>query len=229
MSQYKTGTISINSLSTKVTGSGTDFVSEVNIGDVFNKKGETVSYVVGAIDSATTLTLSSAYAGSTVTLSEYQITRDFTPNLNLNEIIAGDVDYPFHITEALRDIDSILGALTIASNSNVTQTKDTVQTTVLTIPLTDNQTYFIDGRIVGRGIHGTNIGKGGVYKLLGAFKRYSAGAAQQIGLSTISYYAEDVVGWDALITTSGNNVLLKVVGDANTTISWKGTVLLQTV
>ena len=68
---YDVGTISVTNGSTTVTGSGTDFISGVQVGEGLYIGGDL--YEIGAIVSGTQLTLSDAYLGSTATGQDYKI------------------------------------------------------------------------------------------------------------------------------------------------------------
>jgi len=92
-----------------VTGLNTSFLTEVSVGDSFKKKSENSIYTLGAVNSNTQITLTSKYAGSGESGVEYQIGRDFTPNFALPEVNVGDVDWPVHLTQSLRAIDTYLG------------------------------------------------------------------------------------------------------------------------
>jgi len=109
MSQYRTGTVSVTNGSATVTGSGTSWLTNVEAGDLFKVKSENVIYTIASVNSNTQLTLSTNYAGSTASGLEYQIVRDFTPNLSLPEVSPGDIDWPVHLTQSLRKIDNAVG------------------------------------------------------------------------------------------------------------------------
>lgn len=68
---YDVGTISVTNGSTTVTGSGTDFISGVQVGEGLYIGGDL--YEIGAIVSGTQLTLADAYLGSTATGQDYKI------------------------------------------------------------------------------------------------------------------------------------------------------------
>jgi hypothetical protein len=115
MAQYTTGTVTVVNGSNIVTGVGTNWLTEVSVGDTFKKKSENAIYEIAAVDSNTQIRLSVNYAGSGESGAEYQITRDFTPNYNLAEINVGDKDWPYHLTqETIRPIDSALANLSAA-------------------------------------------------------------------------------------------------------------------
>lgn len=59
------GTVSVTNGSTTVTGSGTSFTSALNVGDMIKVDADGTWYKVAAIGSNTSLTLETAYAGTT--------------------------------------------------------------------------------------------------------------------------------------------------------------------
>lgn len=128
MPQYQTGTVDTTNGETIITGHGTLWSANINVGDAFSVRGENAIYSVGAVDSNTQITLTSAYAGSDSTSVNYQITTDFTTNFSFAELWAGDRDYPYHITVGfIRALDSLLGyqfqgllSKDVSGSSNVT-------------------------------------------------------------------------------------------------------------
>lgn len=108
MSQYTTGLVDVTYNSNTVSGTGTLWLANVSVGDLFMVRNINTHYEVATIPSNTSLTLNSVWAGSTLTDQNYEITRDFTSNYNLIEICTGDKDWPFHMTKNFRDIDSYL-------------------------------------------------------------------------------------------------------------------------
>lgn len=100
MAWYKTGTVSVTNGSTTVTGSGTNFVSGAQVGEAFQgPDGEL--YEITTIGSSTSLTLASAYGGSTASGQSYAI----VPTQSLVADLASDVadlisDYQTVVDEA---------------------------------------------------------------------------------------------------------------------------------
>ena len=100
MAWYKTGTVSVTNASTSVTGSGTNFVSGAQVGEAFQgPDGEL--YEITAIGSATSLTITPAYGGSTASGQSYAI----VPTQSLVADLASDVadlisDYQTVVDEA---------------------------------------------------------------------------------------------------------------------------------
>ena len=129
MSQYQIGTVITTNGSTVVTGLGTEWESNVSVGDSFKKLKENVVYEIASVDSDTQITLSSNYGGSTESGSSYNILRDFTDNFNLREIWAGDKDWPYHLTLTLREIDRLMKWLEDRVQSSATTTTTTTTTT----------------------------------------------------------------------------------------------------
>jgi len=122
MSQYQTGTIVTEQGTPKVSGESTEWLANVAIGDVFKVSGVNATYTVGLISTDTTLSLTSNYAGTSVSGESYQIIRDFTDNYNIPEIWVGDKDWPYHLTQGLRIIDQYLtgGKQTVVDQGEVT-------------------------------------------------------------------------------------------------------------
>jgi len=106
LAQYKIGTVSVTNGSNTVTGQATVWSTNAAVGYTFKIKDEDAIYNIASIVSDTQITLTVNYAGTTKSNQEYQITRDFTPNLSLPEIWAGDIDWPFHLTDTIRKIDT---------------------------------------------------------------------------------------------------------------------------
>lgn len=129
--QYRTGTATFTTGSNIVTGQGTLWLNNASAGDGIKKASENSVYTVASVDSDSQLTMQTNYAGSGESNVEYQITRDYTANLGLIEINAGDRDWPFHLTQSLRKIDSYLADL-------VPNPKETTE-----IPIADSR--VVDG------------------------------------------------------------------------------------
>jgi len=115
MAQYKLGTISITNGTNVVTGSSTQFLANVAVGNSFKVAGVNALYSVIAVDSDTQIRISPNYAGTTVSGAQYQISTSFTPNLNLAEIETGDSEFAFHLThEVIRKLDAAIPDYTMA-------------------------------------------------------------------------------------------------------------------
>ena len=104
MSQYSTGTVSINNGSATVTGSGTLFLTNVNTGDSFTIASTGVVYDVASVDSDTQITLSVNYAGVTASGVVYAIGTGFTVPDSFPEMSQGDIETATIFTRAMRKI-----------------------------------------------------------------------------------------------------------------------------
>lgn len=109
MAQYREGRATVVNNSDTVTGTDTDWVGNVDPGDIFLVRGDEVPYRVAAVLSDTSLRLNARYSAPTETSTFYSITRDFTPNYNLPIIRNGDVDAVPLFAEGLILLDSKLG------------------------------------------------------------------------------------------------------------------------
>ena len=110
MSQYRTGSVTTVSGEATVVGSGTNWLTEVAVGDLFKKRGAAVAYAVAAVPSDTEIQLNANYAASGEPGINYVISRDFTPEYDIPEINVGDLDWPVLLTTGLRIIDTELAA-----------------------------------------------------------------------------------------------------------------------
>ena len=94
-----------------IVGSGTEWLSHVVPGDLFGLASNTVTYVVGTVESNTRLVLTQPYLGITESGAAYGITRDFTP---INEIPypnQGDIQTASIVQRALLKIDGLINLL----------------------------------------------------------------------------------------------------------------------
>jgi hypothetical protein len=103
-------------------------------------------------------------------------------------------------------------------------TTDATETTVLTIPIVDESVNSFGVRFVGEDQTNGDIL---IRELTFIVKRQAAGAATQIGTDSVMI-DEVPTDWDAFHEESGNNVLLKVIGDATNDVNWT-VVAYQTV
>lgn len=116
MSQYTTGTANVTNASDIVDIPGAALLTNVQVGNTFKRKDEYAEYNIIAVNSNEQIRISPAYAGTTATGVQYQITRDYTPNLGLTEINTGDVDWPHHLTiGVIRKLDTLLANTTSAA------------------------------------------------------------------------------------------------------------------
>lgn len=142
--QYTTGVVNVTNNSAAVTGVGTLWIANVAMGDTFKVKDEDAIYTIGAVGSDTSITLTANYAGTTKTNQDYQITVDFTPNLSIPEIWAGDVDWPYHLTQALRRIDEVYPRRVRLTVDRTNSTTSLADATGLSFAVEANKTYAFD-------------------------------------------------------------------------------------
>ena len=108
MTQYLTGTVDVTNGDATVIGNGTAFTAEVSVGDIFVRRGDTVSYLVGSITSDTELELTGNYLGVTGAGVDYVISRDFTTNFGFPLIERNDVEVDNILKRAIEQIDTRL-------------------------------------------------------------------------------------------------------------------------
>jgi len=135
--QYQIGKATVINNSQIVTGVNTVWLTNVFVGSLFKISGNNNIYQIGSVDSNTQITLTTVYAGVSLTESAYQIVVDFTPNFSIPEIWTGDKDWPYHLTQALRKIDTLLywlydriqgSATTTTTSSSTSSTCSTTST-----------------------------------------------------------------------------------------------------
>ena len=61
---------------------------------------------------------------------------------------------------------------------------------------------------------------GASYEFTGAIRRDGSGSSVLVGAVTKSVLGEDVAGWDASVSASGNSLKIDVTGAAATNINW---------
>lgn len=116
MSQYTTGTANVTNALDTVDIPGAALLTNAQVGNSFKRKDEYAEYNIIAVNSDEQIRISPAYEGATATGVQYQITKDFTPNLGLTEINMGDVDWPHHLTiGVIRKLDTLLANTTAAA------------------------------------------------------------------------------------------------------------------
>lgn len=96
MAQYnsaKTNTrVDVTNGSNVVTGVGTQFLANVQVGNAFTVIGDGVVYDISSVVNDTQITLSTNYSGATEASTHYAIHRDFTSPDNIPELNTGDID-----------------------------------------------------------------------------------------------------------------------------------------
>ncbi|MBI4637673.1 MAG: hypothetical protein HY727_15150 [Candidatus Rokubacteria bacterium] len=95
-------------------GVTTGNISVTTPAQLFKFVGDSSWYNVSAVPSASEFQLSAVWTGSTTTFpldtpTSYVVEKDFTTNLGLPEMSAGDADFWSVYTTALRDLDGLIG------------------------------------------------------------------------------------------------------------------------
>jgi len=108
MAQYTQGNVTLIQNSATVYGASCDWLtaSAVRVGNLFKKSQENAYYQITSVNTATNINISPPYAAVNASTVEYAISRDFTPNYNLVEITAGDLDWNDAYTRSMRIIDN---------------------------------------------------------------------------------------------------------------------------
>lgn len=114
MSVYSSGSVNVEVNSATVIGNSTLFSTYVEAGDIFHLSSEATFYTIGAVNSATNLTLSSAYAnsgysdGTTLNSRGYQIVTDFTTYYDIPELSNNDKNFQHIYTKGVQTIDTAI-------------------------------------------------------------------------------------------------------------------------
>lgn len=134
MGQYQTGTITLVQGSEKVSGESCAWITNgIQVGHTFKKRGEDAIYNIGLVNSEMTLSLTAPYSGTSCSGEQYEICKNFTTNYSFPEIWAGDKDWAYHLTTALRAIDTAI------SNVSGEATQDIVdQGNIVTLSLSSS-------------------------------------------------------------------------------------------
>lgn len=117
MAEYRIGSVRLTQNSATVIADSVapnvpTFNLSVAVGNLFKRRYENAFYQVSNVVSATRMTISPAYAGTTGTGLDYVVVTDFTPNLKLPEQSSGDIDTSDLYTRAMRKIDQYLPSST---------------------------------------------------------------------------------------------------------------------
>lgn len=111
MAQIKTGTANVTNNSAVVTGNGTLWLTNLTAGkSSFKINGSDVIYTVASVDSDTQIHLTTVYAGPSAASLNYICGIDYTPNYDLYEPDFHDVDWPVHLRDSVRKIDTVLNS-----------------------------------------------------------------------------------------------------------------------
>jgi len=125
MSQYTAGTVTTTITSNIVTGSGTLWLANVDVGDTIRIDTDAVYFTIASVDSNTQITLTANYT-ATKADADYDITRDFSPNRDYPLPTQGTARFGDFMAEVVRQIDT-------DANLGLTN-MGTVQSVILTVP-----------------------------------------------------------------------------------------------
>lgn len=103
-------------------------------------------------------------------------------------------------------------------------TTDATVTAAIRLKLDSGKTMMVEAHIVARrtgGVSGTN-GDSAFYYLTGAYKNI-AGVLTGIGTPTL-YGGEDQAAWNVGFSSSGQEIIVTVVGDTGNDVTWEVTV-----
>lgn len=126
MAQYRTGVVAVSTGNPVVLGTGTLWLSNVSVGDLFVLSDIPTVYTVLSVAADDELTLSVPWAGDNETNALYGITRDFSPNRGYPLIQRQDIETASIVKRALIQIDSDQGAqLYIAAEDSDSVTIET--------------------------------------------------------------------------------------------------------
>ena len=117
--QYKTGQVSTTANSNIITGTGTEWLSWISVGDLFLVQGDNAVYTISSVDSDTQITLTANYPSTNANVP-YEITTDFTVNRSYPLTYKQDRDIHAVLRDTLSKIDT-----DIQNNINNTTTIST--------------------------------------------------------------------------------------------------------
>lgn len=103
-----------------------------------------------------------------------------------------------------------------------TTTTDNTATAILRVPIQSGKTTMVVAHLVARRTGGTagTAGDSAWYQLMGAYKNV-AGTLTGIGTPSL-IGGEDQAAWDFYFTSSGDEIVLTVLGATNNDITWEG-------
>lgn len=152
--QYTTGTVAVTNGSAIVTGSGTLFLTNASIGDIFTIQDEGVWYQIASVDTDLQVTLTANYAGTTDSGLGYAITSDFSPSRGYPLLNPRDVETASLVARAVQGIDTdmqnafdLMSGLTthnIAADADYTLTA--IQARNAALRITDTTPLWSTGR-----------------------------------------------------------------------------------
>lgn len=104
---------------------------------------------------------------------------------------------------------------------DATSTTDDTVTTISTIEMPVSSTLLVAARVLARRTGGSAGAANDAlaYEIKATFKNV-AGAATQVGTTTIIMSDKDQIGWDVVFDVSGGNVLIDVNGAIDNNVDW---------
>lgn len=164
---------------------------------------------------------STAWADATT--DEANVLAALTVGTTTKDMGGGDIASVAEISQ--KDHTAFAGSESIQTTAAV-QTTDATVTTLLSLALLDDSTYWVEAFVAVRGtVAGENA-----YKVAAKFSRRSAGAAVLGGAGSVNLFTdEEDLDWNVAWVASANNAVLQVTGEAATTINWSGTINYQRV
>lgn len=142
MSQYRAGTVTVTAGSAVVFGTGTAFVANTAVGQIFTVEGDGVWYEVAVVTDDTHITLSANYAGTSRVGVAYAVTTSFTPNAGIPYPEGGDVETASLFKRAMLHVESLIA-------SQLTRSVAGNQAVTLTAAECRNRTLRLNGALTG--------------------------------------------------------------------------------
>lgn len=188
------------------------------------QSSSTVSGFLSSTDWSTFNGKQNAITGAATTIT----TSNLTVSRALSSDASGKVAVATTTLAELNHLSGVTSAVQTQLNARVPFTTATVstttatETTLETIATTSNTTLGIECKVAARRTGGTAGATGdAAYYILKARAKNISGT---VTLSTVtSTEFEDQSGWNADLSVSGTNVLLRVTGATNNNIDWKST------
>jgi len=138
---------------------------------------------------------------------------------------------PQDVRQLINYLTDLYGFVSLRPTEGFVRTTDATVTTLLTLPLEDHSTYQLVVDVVARRTGGSagTAGDGASYRLIGTYRRVSAGDATLIGAITTVHSAESVGGWDCALSVSSQDVLVRCTGQSSVNVSWYAIATLHRV
>ena len=114
-------------------------------------------------------------------------------------------------------------------SSAKTTTSDNTVTALIRVRLPTNKTAMVQAHIVARRTGGTSGAEGdsAFYVLTGAYRNVNG---VMTGIASPDLYGgEDQIGWNVGFSTSGEEIVVTVLGATGNNVSWEGTISVYEV